>query len=99
MSLAAFQALVSEFGVKIGVPEITADEEGYVALTFDDLTVHLQHDPEADEVVVFTRLGEVEEDRAETIYGWLLGANLFWQGAKGGTFSVEPGTGMVFLAD
>lgn len=99
MSLDTYRTLVNEFGTKLGVPAIEADEEGYVALTFDDLTVHLQYDAEEDGLIVFTRLGEIEEDRAEQIYRLLLGANLFWQGAKGATFSIEPATGMVFLAD
>lgn len=99
MSLETFQGLVREFGGKLGVPGVEADGEGYVALTFDDTVLHLQHDHEDDDVVVFTRLGEIEPDRAEQIYVWLLGANLFWQGGKGATFSVEPATGVVFLAD
>lgn len=99
MALATFQSLVAEFGGRLGVPEIAADEEGYVALTFDAVEVHLQHDAEEDEVVVFTRLGEVEVDRAAEIYGMLLGANLFWQGTRGATFSLEPDLGVVFLAD
>ena len=48
---------------------------------------------------MFTRLGEVDDDRREEICLMLLGANLFWQGTKGATFSVEPATGVVFLAD
>jgi hypothetical protein len=99
MSLATFKALVSELGAGLGVPAMAADDDGYVALTFDDMELHLQHEADADEIVVFTRLGEVEIDRAAEIYGMLLGANLFWQGTRGATFSVEPDLGVVFLAD
>ena len=99
MSIAAFQALVREFGAKLGAADVKADDEGYVALSFDDHPVHLQYDAEEDEIVVFTRLGNVDDDRREEICVTLLGANLFWQGTKGATFSVEPATGVVFLAD
>lgn len=99
MSLATFQALVSEFGGRIGVPEMAADDEGYIALSFDDTELHLQHEAETGEIVAFTRLGEVEIERAAEIYGMLLGANLFWQGTNGATFSLEPDLGVVFLAD
>lgn len=99
MSLRSFQVLVGEFGERLGAPEIAADEEGYIALTFDDTELHLQYEADADQVVAFTRLGEVEVDRTAEIYGMLLGANLFWQGTRGATFSVEPDLGVVFLAD
>lgn len=99
MSLEAYKTLIGEFGGKLGVGGLAADDEGYVALEFDDQTIHLQYEPDEDEVVVFTRLGQVEELRAEQIYQWLLGANLFWQGGKGATFSLEPDSEAVFMSD
>ncbi len=76
------------FGQSIGLAEATPDADGYCAMSFDELVVHFQYD--ADDVVIFSRLGEVDEDRVEGIYGMLLAANMFWQGTKGGTISVEP---------
>ena len=99
MPTAAFQTLIKEFGAKLGASGVEADDEGYVGLSFDDHPVHLQYDAETDEIVVFARLGEIDDDRTEEICLMLLGANLFWQGTKGATFSVEPATGVVFLAD
>jgi aminopeptidase N len=64
MSLETFQALVKEFGDRIRVPDLEADAEGYVALTFDDLTLHLQHDSDEDEAAAFSRLGEIDDLRA-----------------------------------
>jgi hypothetical protein len=83
----------------VGIPEMAADDEGYVAITFDAVTVHLQYEKDAERVVVFTRLGEAEVDRLVEIYSMMLAANMFWQGTNGATFSVEPDTGTVFLAD
>ena len=99
MSLDSYRGLLSDFGGAIGLADLAPDEEGYCALTFDDLPVHLQHDPEKDEIVAFSRIGTADEDRLEGIYGMLLGANLFWQGARGATLSVEPYTSTVFIAD
>ena len=55
--------------------------------------------PEKDEIVAFSRVGTADDDRLKEIYGMLLGANLFWQGARGATLSVEPDTFTVFIAD
>jgi hypothetical protein len=99
MSLAQFQGVISEFGGRLGAPEMAADDEGYVGLTFDGVETHLQYDAERDEVVAFTRLVEVDAERAAEVYGMLLGANMFWQGTGGATLSVEPDSGMAFMAD
>ena len=99
MSLAQFQGVISEFGDRLGAAGMAADEEGYLGLTFDGVETHLQYDADADEVVVFTRLVEVDVERAAEIYGMLLGANMFWQGTNGATLSVEPDSGMAFLAE
>jgi hypothetical protein len=99
MSLDRFQGLVRDFGAGVGIPEMTADDEGYVAISFDARTIHLQYERDADRIVAFTNLGEAEVDRLVEIYSMLLAANMFWQGTNGATFSVEPDTGMVFLAD
>lgn len=99
MSLQSFQALVREFGTQLGVSDMAADEGGYIALTFDETELHLQYEQDASRVMAFTRLGEVEIDRTAEIYGMLLGANLFWRGTRGATFSVDPDLGIVFLAD
>lgn len=99
MSLAHFQGVVRDFGGKVGMPDMAADGEGYIAISFDDRTIHLQYETDEDRVVVFTKMGEAEVDRLVEIYSMMLAANLFWQGTNGATFSVEPDTGTVFLAD
>jgi hypothetical protein len=99
MSLDAYCGLLSDFGGSIGLADLAPDEEGYCALAFDDLPVHFQYDADKDEVVAFSRIGTADEDRLEEIYGMLLAANLFWQGARGATLSVEPYTSTVFIAD
>jgi hypothetical protein len=97
MSVEAFAELIRNFGQSIGLAEATPDADGYCAMSFDELVVHFQYD--ADDVVIFSRLGEVDEDRVEGIYGMLLAANMFWQGTKGGTISVEPDSRVAFIAD
>jgi hypothetical protein len=99
MSLDSYRGLLSDFGGAIGLADLAPDDEGYCALRFNDLPVHLQYDGEKDEIVAFSRIGTANEEMLEVIYGMLLGANLFWQGARGATLSVEPDTDTVFIAD
>lgn len=99
MSADRFKALVAEFGATLGLGDIAPDEDGYGAIEIDGLAVHLQYDDERDEVVIFARLGQAEPDRLEEIYTELLAANLFWQGTRGATLSIEPEDGIVFIAD
>jgi hypothetical protein len=94
----AFRDLLASFGASLGLPELAPDDEGYCALRFDDLEVHLQYEPEEDELLVFTRLGEIDDDEPAELYGRMLAANLFWQGTGGATLGVQPEDGMVFLS-
>lgn len=97
MTIQSFQTLVTELGALIGVPDLAADDTGYIALSFEGVTLFLQHDAEAEEVVAFARIGTVDGDRVEQTYGMLLGANLFWQGTRGSTIGVDPVNGATFL--
>ena len=99
MSMASFAELLKSFGKSIGLADAAPDGDGYCAMSFDDLVVHFQYDADADELTIFSQIGEVDEDRTEGIYGMLLAANLFWQGSKGATISADPDTRHVFVAD
>lgn len=98
MTLELYGRLLASFGQSIGLPELAPDEEGYCALSFDDLVVHLQHEPEDQEIAAFARIGVVEEDRAREIYEMLLNANQLWVGTAGATLSVQSEDQAVFIA-
>lgn len=99
MSLETYAALIETFGRSIGLEGAAPDAEGYCAMSFDELVVHFQYDGEDDSLTLFARIGTADEDRLEGIYAMLLGANLFWQGTKGATLSVDPDIQAVFIAD
>lgn len=99
MSMISFQALIAELGQSLNMADMAAGEDGYVGLVVDDHEIHIQYDPDEDTVVLFTRLQEADPDHRDPIYALLLGANLFWQGTRGATFSIDFDTGRIFLAD
>ena len=63
MSIENIRTLLSGFGGSIGLPGLVPDDDGYAALSFDDLPVHLQFDAEADELV------ETDPTQAERFFG------------------------------
>ncbi|WP_368647460.1 type III secretion system chaperone [Castellaniella ginsengisoli] len=99
MSLSSYQALIAELGQSLGMVDMAADEDGYVGLMIDGHEIHLQYEADDDLAILFARLPEADPDRRDAIYAMLLSANLFWQGTRGATFSVDFDTGRVFLAD
>ena len=99
MAIDTFRLLIREFADALNAAWISADEQGYAEFSFEGLHVCLQYEGEADEIVLFGRVGEIEEDRREDIFEMLLGANLFWPLTKGATFSILPSINRVILAD
>ncbi|MEO1019673.1 MAG: type III secretion system chaperone [Pseudomonadota bacterium] len=93
-----YSELLANFGRSIGLPDLVADEEGYCALSFDELAVNLQLDPATRELLIFAHLGEIDDDDPSALYARMLAANSFWQGTGGATLGIEPETQAVFLA-
>lgn len=97
MSMETYRAMLKRFGASIELADLAPDDEGYCCLSFDELTTHLQYDAEADEVLLFIRLGEIDDDEPTMLYEAMLAANLFWQGTGGATLALQPEDGMVYL--
>ncbi len=99
MSKELMTNLFRQFGQTIGLPELTPDNDGYCCLSFDELVVHFQADAQEDDtLLMFSRLGEIDDEEPSALYRDLLAANLFWGGTAGATLGVEPDTKMVVLA-
>lgn len=99
MPLEQIQPLITAFGARIELPELALDEDGYAGLTFDEVEVHLQFDPVNDDLLLFTPLGQLNDDARPTGAELLLQANLFWSGTGGATLAMQPGDHAVMLHD
>lgn len=93
------QALLTELGKRIELPDLTLDEDGYAAIGVDGkYLVHVQADARGGNLVLFSEIGHLPEDRAGELALKLLEANLFWKDTGGGTLALEPGSRAVVLA-
>lgn len=98
MSQHIYNGLIEEFCLSIGLRDARPDNDGYCALSFDAIVVHLQYTKDDDTLTLFARLGTAEGEQVPAIFTMLLAANLFWKASKGCTFSAEPESNTIFIA-
>ncbi|MGI6245103.1 MAG: type III secretion system chaperone [Pseudochelatococcus sp.] len=75
-TLADPQFLFSEFGRKLGIPELALDENNAVRLSFDNVIVDAQYDPEKKHLILLSVIGEFPAAAGTDIYANLLEVNL-----------------------
>ncbi|MFY0478486.1 type III secretion system chaperone [Achromobacter marplatensis] len=92
-----YEKLIAKLGKALNMPDMAPDEDGYLMLKVDDQFVHMQLDAEADEIILYAILQEVEPDRQLEIYARLLTANTFWKETGGATLSIDEASGRVLL--
>ncbi len=100
MSLSSYSAVLAEFGNQIGISGLSPNEDGAATLRINGaFEFNLLVSTAGDTVTAFAELGRPggEEDPAE-IYQALLEANYFWGATGGATFSLQPGSGVVVVA-
>jgi hypothetical protein len=91
-------SLLGQFGEVIGLAELALDERGYACLTFDDLAVNLEYEPNRDALALFTWLGEADRSRG-ALFAELLEANLLAHATGEPVFGYEAVAGGVVLLD
>jgi hypothetical protein len=97
MSSGTLAGLLQDLGDSIGVAGLAPDAQGYCLIGIGEVLVTMQHEPERDELLLFTRLAVVPEPLHAAACIELLSANLFWIRSGGATFAFEPAEGAVYL--
>lgn len=97
MSLELANNIIAEFGRNVGIEGLALDEQGYCCLRFDSLDTHFQYDASTESLVLFTRVGVLEEESLTEGLADMMSANLFWGGTRGATLAYQPGDNFVFL--
>ncbi|MEJ0017899.1 MAG: type III secretion system chaperone [Acetobacteraceae bacterium] len=92
------RGLLRDFGAGIGLPQLSPDEQGYCCLRIgEEITISLQYEPEAQNLVLFARLCQIDETASEAANEMMLAGNMFWGQTRGATLAVEPVERIVFL--
>lgn len=68
--------LFSEFGRKLGIPDLALDENNAIRLSFDDIVIDAQYNPEKKHLVLLSILGDFPATNNAEIYANLLEVNL-----------------------
>ena len=83
----ALRSLMTDLGAQMGLSDLALDDQGSLALRFDDsLVVNLQAVAEGDLLLFYADLGPPAA--VEQIYPALLRGNLFWRTTLGATLSL-----------
>lgn len=97
MSVAAMQALLTEFGAMVGIPDLAPDAEHRCNLMFDDVALSFELGADDESLCIYSLIGSLPEGDREAAHAALLGANYAFQGTRGATLCIEPQTGGVVL--
>ena len=93
-------AVLCQFGDKIGIQNLKLDEDDNCQLSIDErMLVNVQLDSERGELVLFTVLGQLTDANRLEICETLLEANLFWNGTDGATVGLDRADGLLFLCN
>lgn len=64
---AYYSEILSSFGQKIGIPDIQFDDDGQCILKFDDVTVNLELNQDATQIIVSSPLTSLSEQPNEAL--------------------------------
>lgn len=67
--------ILSEFGKKIGIPDVAFDKDGYCCLGFDDVVLNIEHNEELRHLLVFSEVASLPAQPQESLLLRLLELN------------------------
>lgn len=94
-----FEGVLADFARETG-RELRLDARGGCAFFVADMPFNLQLLPTSGQILAWSQMGRLGDDaNAPRRARALLELNDAWEGSCGGTFMMDPDTGVVFLAD
>lgn len=88
---------MKDIGEKLGIPDLSPDEEGHWELSTDDFSVHVEAVDETGSVFVYSRIGSMPEDPPIELLTHLLQANFFTRETAGATLGVDKFSDSIVL--
>jgi len=79
-----FEAIVTELGKSMGIPDLALDEEDGCVIAFDEeIVVNLQYVVDNNSLILFSNLGTIDGKEGSDLFAEMLEAN-FYERARGG---------------
>lgn len=82
-----FSQILAEFGLRIGIPDLSMDTLGHCALQFDEVQLNLLWLQEERNVLCYAPLAIIHPDTHCELIWELMAANNFYLGTRGATLS------------
>jgi hypothetical protein len=98
MSIATANDLLTELGVRMGVPALAFDEQGYCTIGLDDHIVNFERLAEGGTIAIYVWLGVVPEEKRAEAALQLADANYLFQQTQGATLGLNRHEGDAVLA-
>lgn len=92
----AFDALINEFAILIGIPDIEP-EQGGVQLEIEDIEVALHHDKAFDRITLIADLGAFDADQQRAQSAKIAEMNFASVMNGGHTIAIQPDSGHCFI--
>jgi hypothetical protein len=89
--------LIRALGAAVGIPDLALDAAGACALRIDAIPMRIEHEPEADRLLLVATLGAPPAGEKEALYARLLEANLAWKDTAGATIALDPRGARILL--
>lgn len=91
-------ALVSEFGKRVGLPDLIFDDAGYCCLIFDDTVINLEVHEDLGILYLYSRVGDLPPENVQNISTLLLEANYLFRGTSGCVLGIDVNKRHIVLA-
>ncbi len=98
MSLATANNLLTELGVRLGVPTLAFDEKGYCTIGLDDHIVNFECLADGGTLALYVWLGVVPEEKRAEAALQMADANYLLQQTQGATLGLNRHEGDAVLA-
>lgn len=92
-----FDDILKAFGEKIGVADLSPDEDGVYRLELDGCPVTFAEIAESNQIAVWTRIGDLPSEGLELFYRQVMAAMSPTGDADGSVLSIDPESNVLCL--
>ena len=92
-----FKELMKDFARRVGAEELEKDEDGVRRVAVDDMVLFFREVVETDEVLTWAEVCELPPGDRDRLCRVLLEAQFMGQSTQGSMFSIDAGSGRVYL--